>query len=68
MRTAATNPRRAVAGAWDEAEAVQWSAPDSGFAPPPDDIDPDDIRAVRGWMVALLLSVPFWLVVVWWLT
>lgn len=65
MRTAATNPRRAVADAWEEAEAVQWPAPDAAFAPPPDDIDTDDVRAVKGIATAAAVGALCWLAL-WW--
>ena len=51
------------------AEERRWHEPppDIAFAPPPDDVDPDDLRAARGFALALLLSALFWLVIAWWL-
>jgi hypothetical protein len=66
VRTAATNPRRAVADAWDDAREPQ-PEPDMAFAPPSDDIDTDDLRVVRGIMLALVLGAVFWVALAVWL-
>lgn len=45
--------------------AVQWPAPDTAFAPPPDDLDADDLGAVKGIATAAALSALVWLAL-WW--